>query len=541
MANNIDIILKAIDQASPEIKKAAGEATNLGKSTSNLNEVFKSATGISLGAASAYAVAGMAIGKVIGMVVDATKETQAYNLSMIDMARAMGSTTEEASRLFQVADDVRVSQETITQAMRQAVDKGIQPNIAGLASLADKYVALQDPVAQGQFAIDTFGMRAGPEMRKLLELGGQGIQDYAAAINDSLVVTKEAAAQAELYYQNVDALTDSMTGLKMQIGNEVIPILNELLALDITTAINEQSEAVKNGGYWAAYAAVQLQRQAETGAYAAEAARWVGLAAEDAEKPTKELADGAGTLSNRLHGVAVNAGNAVQQIVKLSELDVNLSSSIGASIEQARYFAAGGKEIEEFSAKIKDSFEHGMLGKDAEDNLKNFISLQKQTAVESEQAMGKAGRSQEESIKNLQAVWAKNDEILSKTDAKKLLEDTKTTLGDIEGEYNVYIHVWYIHHGSLPTGGGFFGLPERPKQQFASGGDFVVPPGYPNDSFAMGVKSGERVSVEPANPSASSRDKEKNAPITLNNYGTQQFIVKNEQSLSNIMREIGLL
>lgn len=33
---------------------------------------------------------------------------------------------------------------------------------------------------------------------------------------------------------------------------------------------------------------------------------------------------------------------------------------------------------------------------------------------------------------------------------------------------------------------------------FASGGDFVVPPGYPNDSFPVRVSSGERVTVQPS-------------------------------------------
>ena len=32
----------------------------------------------------------------------------------------------------------------------------------------------------------------------------------------------------------------------------------------------------------------------------------------------------------------------------------------------------------------------------------------------------------------------------------------------------------------------------------AEGGSFVVPPGYPNDSFLMGVESGEQVDVTPA-------------------------------------------
>ena len=33
---------------------------------------------------------------------------------------------------------------------------------------------------------------------------------------------------------------------------------------------------------------------------------------------------------------------------------------------------------------------------------------------------------------------------------------------------------------------------------FQPRGDFIVPPGYPNDSYKMGVQSGERVQVTPA-------------------------------------------
>jgi hypothetical protein len=38
----------------------------------------------------------------------------------------------------------------------------------------------------------------------------------------------------------------------------------------------------------------------------------------------------------------------------------------------------------------------------------------------------------------------------------------------------------------------------EPEPTFASGGDFTVPPGYPNDSYPMHVESGEHVSVTPA-------------------------------------------
>jgi hypothetical protein len=41
---------------------------------------------------------------------------------------------------------------------------------------------------------------------------------------------------------------------------------------------------------------------------------------------------------------------------------------------------------------------------------------------------------------------------------------------------------------------------------FATGGSFIVPPGFPNDSFRLNVQSGERVDVTPAGYSHSNTD-----------------------------------
>ncbi len=48
--------------------------------------------------------------------------------------------------------------------------------------------------------------------------------------------------------------------------------------------------------------------------------------------------------------------------------------------------------------------------------------------------------------------------------------------------------------------GGYQASPDGPG--FASGADFIVPPGYPNDSYPMRVQSGEHVKVTPAGQSS---------------------------------------
>ena len=49
-----------------------------------------------------------------------------------------------------------------------------------------------------------------------------------------------------------------------------------------------------------------------------------------------------------------------------------------------------------------------------------------------------------------------------------------------------------------------------PAPKFHSGGDFIVPPGYPNDSFPIMVESGERVQVTPSSETGNSDNSETN-------------------------------
>lgn len=67
---------------------------------------------------------------------------------------------------------------------------------------------------------------------------------------------------------------------------------------------------------------------------------------------------------------------------------------------------------------------------------------------------------------------------------------------------------------------------------YANGADFIVPPGFPNDSFPMRVQSGEHVKVTPAGEASSSPSVTFNAPVT--------FQVANNQTLATLMREMAV-
>lgn len=79
--------------------------------------------------------------------------------------------------------------------------------------------------------------------------------------------------------------------------------------------------------------------------------------------------------------------------------------------------------------------------------------------------------------------------------AKSALEALKDQLENIEGPFTARVNV------STSGGGGGATSPSgatRPNiPGFARGADFIVPSGFRNDSFLMGVTSGERVTVTP--------------------------------------------
>jgi hypothetical protein len=69
----------------------------------------------------------------------------------------------------------------------------------------------------------------------------------------------------------------------------------------------------------------------------------------------------------------------------------------------------------------------------------------------------------------------------------------------------------------------------------ASGADFIVPPGYPHDSYRMNVQSGERVVVIPANERAKGG---KGGGITVNG---NLIIQTNSVAPSDVINQLSVM
>lgn len=83
------------------------------------------------------------------------------------------------------------------------------------------------------------------------------------------------------------------------------------------------------------------------------------------------------------------------------------------------------------------------------------------------------------------------------------------------------------HEGGIFTSG-------QKISKFAAGADFIVPPGFPNDSFLMAVESGERVYVKPRNEV----DKEKMKSIVLGNSNSDNVNEKVVKSINYLASSI---
>lgn len=205
-------------------KKTTEAATSNDKWGQSFDRVMNAFTGINQGIQLVQQVLG-GLKKGYDAVVTSTA---AYAESIYHASNLAGVSTEQMSRLVQAADDFRVSQETLTGAMGMALKNGFVPTIDNIAALSDELLAIKDPAERAGRATEIFGRQWEGVMPFLLQ-GGDAIREATGSIEDNLIVTDDAAKNAMEYAAQVDALSDAWTGLKMNAGEAVLPIVIQIL------------------------------------------------------------------------------------------------------------------------------------------------------------------------------------------------------------------------------------------------------------------------------------------------------------------------
>ena len=175
---------------------------------------------------------------------------QTYAQQVEDMARLSGATVEDASRIIQVADDMRLSYEDVSTALKMYAktqeDAGgvAKMSIDELANLSDQYLKLGPGVQRANFLLENFG-RAGLSMGKLMEQGGEKIRDMAGAVDDSLIMTQEGIDQAEEYRRAMDDWNDAIMGVKLQFAQALTPTLKDFTKWATTSLIPALKQIVE--------------------------------------------------------------------------------------------------------------------------------------------------------------------------------------------------------------------------------------------------------------------------------------------------------
>lgn len=177
-------------------------------------------------------MAGMAFNLVKGAVTGVYDAIQSVIEPTVELAgqvrilaRNIGSTPEEASKLISAADDMGISADKLTSALEIAIRKGVRPTIEGIGDLADEYLAIDDPIERTRFLMEKFG-KSGADLAPLMERGAAGIAELGdEAERLGLVLDQDALVAARNYELAVDDMEDSVMGLKVALGQELIPVM----------------------------------------------------------------------------------------------------------------------------------------------------------------------------------------------------------------------------------------------------------------------------------------------------------------------------
>lgn len=228
MPDEILIRFSVKDDGSPVIEKVNQKLKETTKASKSLVPGMENAAQSLAGFASENAAligTLVAVGAAIKSVID---EGIKYAMTVDEMARAGGTSAEEASRMIQVLDDYEISAQDAMAATRALTNNGLAPNIETLAKLSDQYIALNTVEEKNKFIIDNLG-RGGLQWAKALEQGSAALREQAAAVDKSLILTQKQVQEAEAARLALDNWNDSIQAVKTSLAMDALPWLTKFV------------------------------------------------------------------------------------------------------------------------------------------------------------------------------------------------------------------------------------------------------------------------------------------------------------------------
>ena len=228
-----------------EMKKLAGEAEkNLGKAGNDVGKFSQNATKIGAGM--------VAVGTgLLATAISAASTTTDLGREVMKLQRYTGMNPESASKLAYAAkmsgvgvDDLAVGIGKLSKTMANSPDKltkfGVEAKTSDgklrgmsdvLGDVAEKFKTMGPGTASTAAALDLFG-RSGANLLPFLLKGRDGIGELAdEAEKMGLVLSQDNVDAVKKNIVAQRELTAAVNGAKVQIGNEMLPILTKFTEL----------------------------------------------------------------------------------------------------------------------------------------------------------------------------------------------------------------------------------------------------------------------------------------------------------------------
>lgn len=365
----------------------------------------------------------------------------------------------------------------------------------------------------------------------LQEFLAQGLTPYIDISHDSIDIMDRQVDAA--YSQNLswDEMLETLGPLKIAMeGVNLVTLGAAKAKYEDKNAAYQNAQEVTRLMNATMGASEATQEWAENTFYAEQAISMQADSTYEAYVTSEKFADRLQLVNDKaiqLGEAMREAGPPVEELMDTLKQDI--SSPLKTFIDDLQFFiASGGQdftgafeaiknalasqqitagEAQEFSGELLASIENVKIAAgeitfdEAAANLSETLNVPLEDAV---RLLGEVGTAAD-------VVFGLNREISLDTSgvesAYNILLGMEDAVRMIEGSHDVTINV--TTNGSVPSftgpgGGQGQGQGGTSATGFASGADFIVPPGFPNDSYGpLYVQSGEHVQVTPAGQTSS--------------------------------------
>jgi len=343
----LDILIK--------ISKQGGADVETVKGLNNLKQSLVSAGAV----AGAFVAVGYGVKKVLDETVGVLVE---YADQVRRVQNATGASAEDSSKLIQILDDQKISYEQLEKAIAKG-SKAYDFSINGIAGMSEEYLKLEGSQKQASFMQERFG-KQWISFIPIMKQGKQAILDSADAVDENLILTQKAIVETRLWEIQMDNLSDTATGLKLSLGQ------NLLGAIDGSNwAIQKQAQGFYNSATGGKYLTDQLfgltdaqeaawqeaLKQAEAEYVKANSLDNSTDATEDATASAEEYAAALKAASEANRGMLGLIGNIASETKSYGDKQAELTKSMQENrAEAALLYPWQKQQLDELNQKYVD-------------------------------------------------------------------------------------------------------------------------------------------------------------------------------------------